>query len=102
VHALEAVSPRVESAPVAQGLRQNVLRADGELLRLDDSDDLVVQPKRLVRGARGGLLFLGAARGRGRLRLSKAPTRRIEPRVDALLSGLPLGLVGRHRQLRRG
>ena len=96
----------VEPAGVALGLGQDVLRAEGDLLGLDDARDAVSQPKGVVRGAVRGLLFLGPPG----VATTQAPSGPVGPRVralGALLRSLSSGMggparAGASRRMMRG
>lgn len=79
---------------VALRLLEDVLRAEGELLGLDDPYDVVVEPEGVVGRPVSGLFLLGPKRPvKGPRPLGRqTPPRGIQPGVDALLPRLPFAL----------
>ena len=86
----EVVGAPVDAAGVPLGLGEDVLGPHGHLLRLDDADDVLVEPERVVGWAVRRLFLLGPAR----LTAVQTPPDGIELRIDAPFAGLPLALAG--------
>ena len=87
-----------EATGVALRLDENILRAEAELLGLDDPQDVAVRTQRVVCRALVGWVFLQGVvlietRRPHRTLSNKVPTRIGETLVNSTLSGLPLRLL---------
>jgi len=87
--AVEVEGARRDAARVALRLRQGVLRAEGELLGLDDAQDAAVHHEGVIGGAVCGGIFLDGERhariaGAGRVETHDLPAGRPEARVAPL------------------
>ncbi len=94
------VAVEIERAPrdatrVSLGLREGVLRADGEPLGLNHPEDLSVHAEGVVSRAVVGFVLGDSLRGEltGSIRRDDRPPTGLQPAVDPPPAGLPLAFL---------